>query len=199
MRNPLGLLFVLFFVLTSCKTDNKKVDIHDLTAFDGEYVNVVIEIPAGTNHIIEYNHATDVFENDKIDGKDHIVSFLPYPGNYGFIPGTLMDKSKGGDGDALDILVLGESLPTASAQKVKLIGALVLKNGGEVDTKIIAIPIENPVFQVEGFLDFALRYDAARRIIEDWFLNYKGQGVIELIRWEDEHYAKQEVKRWLID
>ena len=196
MRKPF--LFILLFALLGCKTD-KKVNIHELTAFDGEYINVVVEIPAGTNHKMEYNYATGVFENDQKDGKDRIVSFLPYPGNYGFIPSTLMDKTKGGDGDALDVLVLGESLPTGSVQKVKAIGALLLKDDGKIDTKIIAIPVKNPVLAVDDFLDFAIRYDAARRIIEDWFMNYKGQGVMELIRWEDEQYAKQEIERWLVD
>ncbi len=191
-------LLIFMLALLACTAD-KTVNIHELTAFDGEYINVVVEIPAGTNHKMEYNHATATFENDQKDGKDRIVSFLPYPGNYGFIPGTLMDKTKGGDGDALDVLVLGESLPIGSVQKVKAIGALLLKDHGEIDTKIIAIPIKNPVLDVENFLDFAIRYDAARRIIEDWFLNYKGQGVMELIRWEDEQYAKQEIERWLID
>lgn len=198
MRTTTSLIITLFFALASCKSD-KKVAIHDLTAFNGEHINVVIEIPAGTNHKIEYNHLTDVFENDQKNGQDRIVNFLPYPGNYGFIPGTLMDKSKGGDGDALDVLVLGATLPTGSIQTVKLIGALLLRDRGEIDTKIIAIPVENPVVQAKGFIDFSIRYDAARRIIEDWFLNYKGQGVMELIRWEDEHYALEEINRWLID
>ena len=75
---------------------------------------MVVEIPAGTNHKIEYDPSTDSFENDKKDGKDRVISFLPYPGNYGFIPSTLMNKDRGGDGDALDILVIGESEPTGT-------------------------------------------------------------------------------------
>jgi inorganic pyrophosphatase len=31
-----------------------------------------------------------------------------YPGNYGVIPRTLLPGELGGDGDALDVLVLGE-------------------------------------------------------------------------------------------
>ena len=45
---------------------------------------------------------------------DRIVNFLPYPANYGFIPSTFMDKKKGGDGDALDILLISEHMVTGT-------------------------------------------------------------------------------------
>lgn len=192
MRN---LYFLLLLFVLGCSSEEKVV-VEDLQAFDGEAINVVVEIPAGTNHKIEYNYANASFENDQIDGKDRIIQFLPYPGNYGFIPGTLMDKERGGDGDALDILVIGEAVPTGSLVQVKAIGALMLKDKGEIDTKIVAVPLQNSPVQVDGFIDFALKYDAARRIIEDWFLNYKGAGVMELMRWEDENYALSEIRKW---
>ena len=163
-------------------------------------INAVIEIPAGTNHKIEYNKDKKSFENDEINGETRMIDFLPYPGNYGFIPSTLMDVGQGGDGDALDILVLGESLPTKSLIATRPIATLLLRDQGEIDTKIIAVPAD-PAFQImeiSNFQDFLIRYDAAKRIIESWFLNYKGSNTIELIRWEDETYALKEIERWKI-
>ena len=190
--------FLLLLSISFACNKSKTVDPYTVATIAGDFIQVVVEIPAGTNHKIEFDHLTGEFKNDQIDGKDRIINFLPYPGNYGFIPGTLMEKEQGGDGDALDVLVICESVPTASLIQVIPIGALVLNDQGEIDTKLIAIPADPnlQVIKAEGFMDFSLRYDAARRIIEDWFQNYKGAGGVEIVRWEDEDYAWARVKKW---
>ncbi|MBC6992998.1 inorganic diphosphatase [Neolewinella lacunae] len=171
-----------------------------VSAMDGDALNVIIEIPAGTNHKIEYDSETG-FSNDTLEGGiTRVINFLPYPGNYGFVPSTLMDRAQGGDGDPLDVLVICESLATGSRIAVKPIATLLLLDRGEIDTKIIAVPADTNlrVFKVDNFLDFALENDAAKSIIESWFLNYKGPRVTELLRWEDEMYAWREVRKWTL-
>lgn len=82
-------------------------DLEELEAVVGPgIVNAVIEIPAGTLDKRQYDRATNTFPIDHRNGVPRRLAFLPYPANYGFIPGTKMDKSKGGDGDALDVFVL---------------------------------------------------------------------------------------------
>lgn len=166
---------------------------------DDQSVNVIIEIPAGTNHKIEYDSATNTFENDIEDNKIRVINFLPYPGNYGFIPSTLMDTGRGGDGDALDVLVLGESLPTKTQIATIPIGVLLLKDRGELDSKIIAVPADSAkrVMQINDYQDFIIEYDSAKRLVEQWFLNYKGVGKMEFIGWKNDHYARQEIEKWL--
>ena len=179
-----------------------QVDPYTLASVVGERINVVIEIPAGTNHKVEYRAEERDYRVDTLaDGSDRVINFLAYPGNYGFIPSTLMDERRGGDGDALDVLVLGEALPTGSVIEALPIATLLLRDAGEIDTKIVAVPAEaaDRVFAVDNFLDFSLGNDAAKRIIELWFLNYKGPGVMELIRWEDEAYARREIAKWQIE
>ena len=73
-------------------------------------------------------------------GKTRIIDFLSYPGNYGFIPSTLMSKEIGGDGDSLDILVLSQSIATGTVIEVNPIAILTLIDNGEIDSKIIAVP-----------------------------------------------------------
>lgn len=191
-------LFTLLLLGVFACRETATPDPTTVEATKGDYLQAVIEIPAGTNHKIEYDYESKQFLNDQVDGKDRVINFLPYPGNYGFIPSTLMDKERGGDGDALDILVIGESVPTGTIMEVIPIGALMLRDRQEIDTKIIAIPADpqKQVIRAEDFMTFALRYDAARRIIEDWFQNYKGAEGVEIIRWEDEQYAVQEVEKW---
>lgn len=193
MRRFLFLLLPLS--LSQCQL---KKDLAQVPTYGEAGVHAVIEIPAGTNHKIEYQKTNQKFGVDQIDGQDRIINFLPYPGNYGFIPSTEMDLAKGGDGDALDILVLCESLPTATLIETKVIATLLLRDNGAIDTKIIAVPIDPKlrVFDLEDFQDFLLHHDAARRMIESWFLNYKGRGTMELIRWENDQYALQEIEKW---
>lgn len=206
MRYPL--VFCLFFALlfTACQsTDSRKLDKpsdpYAVASIEGNALNVIIEIPAGTNHKIEFTPEAG-FSNDTLSGgMTRVINFLPYPGNYGFVPSTLMEKSGGGDGDPLDVLVMSESVPTGTRLAVIPIGALLLLDRGEIDTKIIAVPVDSTlrVFDVDNFITFALEYDAARSIIETWFLNYKGPKQTELIRWEDETFAWREVRRWKKD
>lgn len=199
----ISLLLVLF---SGCQPKDARnldqpSDPYGVASQAGDALNVIVEIPAGTNYKVEYK-ATIGFSNDTLSGgRERIINFLPYPGNYGFVPSTMMDKDRGGDGDPLDVLVLCESVPTGTLLATKPIGALLLRDRGEIDTKIIAVPADSSlrVFDVEDFLTFALEQDAARTIIETWFLNYKGAKQTELIRWEDEAYAWREVRKWTVE
>ncbi len=201
-------LLSIFFFSSSCGNEGgikppfriKRINYETLPANteDGFY-NAVIEIPAGTNKKIEYNKETEKFEIDQRDGKDRIINFLPYPGNYGYIPGTLMDKERGGDGDAVDVLVLAESLPTGTVIPIKPIATLMLLDEGEADTKLIAIPADTSLqtMQVAGFEHFMIDYDAARHSIETWFMNYDGLGTNEFRGWRNDDYAEKEIEKWI--
>lgn len=175
-------------------------DYNGLNAIADGALQAVIEIPAGTNHKIEYDPQAGAFLNDRLNEQERVIDFLPYPGNYGFIAGTLLDKAQGGDGDPLDVLVIAEAMPTGTVVRVVPIAALLLKDKGELDTKIIAIPADEniQVLKAKNFIDFMLRYDQAKLIIEQWFMAYKGQGAMEFLRWEDDRYAWSEVKKWTL-
>jgi inorganic pyrophosphatase len=160
----------------------------------------VIEIPAGTNRKYEIDKVTGEMRPDTRDGKPRIVNFLPYPINYGFIPSTSMDKNRGGDGDPLDILYIAEHTPNSTVVEVIPIGLLLLKDLGEWDNKVLAIPVdpEKRIITATNWQTFQMEYSAARLIIEQFFLNYDGPGVMTLYGWGDEHAALEEVKKWMI-
>lgn len=204
MKNAIYGLLLVLTSLTACKDTNGSGyslvdDPYGVVAVEDDHLNMIVEIPAGSSHKIEFDSVSQTFVNDRLaDGSDRIIQFLPYPGNYGFIPGTLMDRDRGGDGDPLDVFLIGESQSTGSLIPVLPIGALKLRDQGELDTKIIAIPLDSTrrLINVDNFLDFAIHHDAAKQIIESWFLNYKGPRQTELIGWEDEYYAWEEVRKW---
>ena len=190
--------FLVLLLWMACKQES--VDIYSLAAHSEQGVNAVIEIPAGSNHKIEFNPSTGKFEVDQENEKDRIVDFLPYPANYGFIPSTLMDEERGGDGDALDILVIAERVETGTALQVTPIATLLLQDQQETDTKIIAVPVDSSlaVIRARDYQSFMIEYSAAKQIIQDWFLNYKGLGKVRLLGWRNEAYAREEIKKWAV-
>ena len=197
------LLFVAFsLAVFSCsEVQVGKKNYKKLPAItDNGTVNMVIEIPAGTNQKYEYDYEDKDFEVEEINGQKRVVDFLPYPGNYGFIPSTLMEEDRGGDGDALDILLISESMERGAVVEVLPIGALLLEDNDEQDTKIIAVPVDTlqNVIDAKSYQVFMIDYDAAKRIIEEWFTHYKGDGQVELIGWKDENYAWREIEKWMV-
>ena len=195
----------LYILLITCLLTNcaPKNDVYNTPTFSKEgALHGVIEIPGGTNKKIEFNPKTHSFEVDQRDGKDRIISFLPYPANYGFIPSTLSDPSQGGDGDALDILLISESIPTGSIIETIPIAMLKLFDNEEYDYKIICVP-KNPkkrIIDATTFDGFSKKYIHAKDMIESWFLHYDIGGDTLISKgWGDEKEAFKEITKSLID
>ena len=171
--------------LSSCKTADASVDISRLNK--DERIQAVIEIPAGTNLKLEYNKATQKFEADRRNGKERRIDYLSYPANYGFLPNTSSDKTQGGDGDALDVLVICESAPAGTVLEVLPIALLDLLDNGEKDPKILAVPLisELQTIEVRSMEQLRSRYPGILEIIETWFLNYDPQDPAESLGWQD--------------
>jgi inorganic pyrophosphatase len=161
--------------------------------------NAIIEVPAGTNRKLEIQ-PDGQFVAELMNGVPRVVNFLPYPGNYGFIPSTLMDEARGGDGDALDVIIIGETVPVGTVQEFIPIAVLKMIDEGENDTKIIGIPADPAlrVINATNFEQFLLAYGAAKNIIEAWFEYYQGYGTVQVLGWEDEKSALAEIEKWTL-
>ena len=161
----------LFIILISC--ESKNVETYPMKSEDGFY-HAVIEIPAGTNTKYEFDAETITYEIDQRDGKDRIIQYLPYFGNYGFIPSTLSAETKGGDGDPLDIIVLSESVPQGTIIPVILLGTIKLMDNGELDYKIIAVSADEQlnVLKVKTLNELKSKYPSVIQIMEIWLTNY---------------------------
>lgn len=97
-------------------------------------LNVVIEIPTGSNHKIEWDREHACFMLDRVEP----MAFAK-PCNYGFIPQTIDE-----DGDELDALVITEQpLTTGIWMKARILGVMKFVDGGEVDDKIICVPADD--------------------------------------------------------
>ena len=148
---------------------------YDPINLDGT-VNAVIEIPAGTTAKYETNKNNGMLELEQKNGKPRFVQYLGYPCNYGLIPRSILPKSKGGDGDPLDVCVLGPAVPIGSVVKARPIGILTLLDDGEVDDKVILVLQTGPFAKVSSLADLDTRFPGVTTILQTWFTHYKGYG-----------------------
>ncbi|RRO17405.1 inorganic diphosphatase [Flavobacteriaceae bacterium 14752] len=196
LKNKSALLIAIL-LLISCSS--KSINYAELNSFDqNNNLQAVVEIPVGTNDKIEYNPLNNHFEQDTLKGAPRIIQFLGYPVNYGFIPSTVMNKNQDGDGDPLDALILGKPLKTGQIISVKPIGLLKMKDGGELDNKILGIPVHEKyqTLNIKNFKDLSQNHPKLREIIGEWFLNYDNTSKIEILGWTDEAMALKEVEKW---
>lgn len=183
------LLILLPILILSCQ---KKVDYYNLpTLSDNNRIQAVVEISAGNSKKFEFDKSSKSFHVDKEDGKERIINFLPYPGNYGFIPSTLSDPKQGGDGDAIDVLIISEGIATGTVIEIIPIAVLKLIDDGEEDHKIIAIPADEnlQVIDINTFEEMTAKYPNIMKIIELWFMNYNKKDKASIDGWGDEKEA----------
>ena len=157
---------------------------------DGE-INAVIEIPAGTSTKWEVDKSDGGMKLEFKEGEPKIINYLGYPGNYGMIPGTLLSKLQGGDGDPLDVIVLGPPVKRGDVVKCKLIGVLKMLDYDEHDDKLIAVLPNTAFYDVDDLDELNEEFNGVLEIIQLWFANYKGQDIIEIKGFGDEIRARQ--------
>ena len=108
---------------------------HDVTPganLPGEFT-AVVEIPMGSSVKYELDKPTGLLRVDRI-----LYSAVYYPANYGFIPQTLAE-----DGDPCDVIVVGQ-VPVVPGAVIRCrpIGALMMRDEGGGDEKIVAVPVD---------------------------------------------------------
>lgn len=97
-------------------------------------INVVVEIPAGSNHKIEWDRKLGAMKLDRVE-----PIIFAKPTNYGFIPQTLDE-----DGDELDALIITDQpLSTGIFLQARIIGVMKFVDDGEVDDKVVVVPADD--------------------------------------------------------
>ena len=160
---------------------------------DGGVINVVVEIPAGSSHKIEWNRELAVMQLDRVE-----PAIFAKPTNYGFIPQTLDE-----DGDELDVLIItNEPLSTGIFLEARVIGVMKFEYDGEVDDKVVVVPADdrntgNAVTALEDLPEQLLKQ------IEFHFNHYKDlkkPGTTIVKSWGDVSEAKEviheSIERW---
>ena len=127
---------------------------------DGSFP-VVIEIPQGSKNKYEIDLKTGLLKVDRV-----LFSAVHYPANYGFVPQTL-----GEDKDPMDVLVLGqEPIVPLALVDARAIGAFEMRDEHGVDTKLIAVHVNDPAVREYTDLDDLPTHTMLeiRRFFEDY-------------------------------
>ena len=127
-------------------------------------INVVVEIPKGSNIKYEIDKEIGMLRMDR-----ELSPSMNYPGNYGFIPQTLS-----GDGDAEDVLILGElTIMPIAVINTRPIGILITEDDKGEDSKIITVPslrVDPSTSEIRDVEDINLNL---RCLVEHFFLHHK--------------------------
>ena len=165
----------------------------DAGDYENGTINVVVEIPAGSSHKVEWNRDLAVFQLDRVE-----PAVFAKPTNYGFIPQTLDE-----DGDELDVLIItDEPLPTGIFLEARIIGVMKFVDDGEVDDKVIVVPADDR-HTGNAIKSLADLPDQLLKQIEHHFSHYKdlkkpGSTVVEKFGDIDEakEVIRESIERW---
>jgi inorganic pyrophosphatase len=161
---------------------------------DDNTINAYIEIPVGTHAKYEVDKEDMKIKHSQVDGVPRNINYLAYPANYGMIPSSILPLDKGGDGDPLDIIILGERIERGQLTKCHLVGMLSLLDNGEQDDKLIAVPMSGTFSDIRNIKELNKTYPGVITIIETWFSNYKGANEMESLGIKDQQEAMDVLK-----
>lgn len=148
-------------------------------------VTAFIEIPRGSKNKYEIDKHSGLLMLDRV-----MSSPVFYPTNYGFIPQTYCE-----DGDALDIMVLGQDPVVPMAlMNAKVIGVMKMMDGGESDDKILAVHADNPHYKhFSNLSELKQAYPKLLDEIAQFFKIYKllDKKSVEVLGWFDSADAEK--------
>jgi inorganic pyrophosphatase len=123
---------------------------------------VFVEIPSGSRNKYEYDERLGGIVLDR-----RLFTAMTYPGDYGFLEGTL-----GEDGDPLDALVL-VSDPTFPGCRIRVrpIGVFHMSDEKGPDEKLLCVPLGDPFYS--NVHDIHDVNPELRDEIEHFFQRYK--------------------------
>ncbi|MGB9609154.1 MAG: inorganic diphosphatase [Minisyncoccia bacterium] len=156
-----------------------------------EEINVLVEIPEGSQIKYELNKESGALEVDRF-----LYTSTYYPFNYGFIPNTLSE-----DGDPIDVLVLSSlAVHPGTIIPSKPIGILEMEDEAGIDWKIIAVPKEKIDPEYGKIKDISELSDYLKSKIKHFFEVYKqlepGKWV-KIKNFLDKSKAEEEIKKGL--
>jgi inorganic pyrophosphatase len=139
-----------------------------------DIVRMIVEIPKNSSNKYEFDFEAGVFKLSRT-----LYSPMYYPGDYGFVPGTIAE-----DGDPLDILCLvnSPSYPGILIY-VRPVAVLDMVDQDQPDHKILAVPNRDPRYnsitsiddvgthwkrEVEHFFDIYKELEGKTTRMEGW-------------------------------
>jgi len=134
----------------------------DIAPGTADKINTIVEIPKGSKNKYEIDKTTGLIALDRV-----LHSAQEFPFDYGFVPQTLWD-----DQDPVDIIILSTyPLLSGTLVRVRPVALLNMIDSGEPDDKIIAVPVDDPRWDIVKDLDNINPHTIKE--IKHFFLTYK--------------------------
>lgn len=187
------LLLVLF---VGCSTPPDPLSLPAKT--DSGNLRVVVEIPAGTNHLVQYDPVARTFHAPSEESDLGKLEFLPHPVNVGFIPSTYRSVN---DSMPIKALLMAESIPTGLAMEARPLAHMVLQNSeGGQSHYLLTIPAAQSrwVISDSTFTQFRTQHPAAQEILALWARHHRPSDSIREIIWTDEREAMAWLEEHLV-
>jgi len=166
-------------------------------------LHAIIECSAGTNQrpprdsmgLWEAEHGSYA-AGERFD-------FLPFPFNYGRVPGTNRQaRSKLKDQeDPIDIVVICASLPIGALIETKPLALMRMEVFGAIREKVVAVPANSWQCNINAgnFNELVDRYPLMMKVIKDWFTGYYGMDTsLDFRHWGTEEEAMNLVRKWSV-
>ena len=170
-------LLIALALLPACAQTNYLRDADPVNA--DLTIHVVVENPVGSNEKWEVRASGKLLREEDQNGPVSIP-YLPWPVNAGMIPRTLFSAELGGDGEPLDVLILGPAIPRGTLVRAIPIGLLRVIDRLERDDKIIAVVPATPLAGVEDVAELDSKFPGVREILENWYTNARPGSAIEV-------------------
>lgn len=148
----------------------------------------LIEIPKGSRTKYEIDPITGYLVVDRI-----LPETVTYPAHYGGLPSWWAS-----DGDLMDVLVISEAqfVPMAFVTVIPL-GVAQMRDGGEIDDKVIAIPVSEVSIYADGELDLDSIDPKQLQAIEQFFRTYKvTENGVNPIEWMGFQPISSVIRQW---
>ena len=132
-----------------------------------ETFDVIVEVPLGEK--VKYELEMEGCHAGRARVDRILSCAMSYPGNYGFVPGTLAE-----DGDATDVLIVNDlPIQTGAVLKCRAIGLLEMEDEKGRDDKLIAMPSSTVDPRYNAVRCTADLHDSVRAKIVHFFEQYK--------------------------
>lgn len=163
------------------KNDEKTISPwHDIPLKGEKGYNMIVEIPKMTKAKMEISTKEESNPIAQDIKKGNLRDYHgPIFWNYGCLPQTWEDPNEEhpelkifGDDDPIDVVEIGsKSLDMGSVTEVKPLGVLAMIDDGELDWKVLAVAVDDPLAEVYNDIDDVPA--AIQDGVREWFRWYK--------------------------
>lgn len=192
-------LALLVLVATACGGGSRRSDVsmpdaytivrtdaesgHFLRGFpavspDGS-LNVVVEIPMGTNALWEVDPGDGTLRRRRDGGVPQSLRYLGQVGNYGIVPRTANERQPGVPPQPLRALVLDPPALRGSIVRGRPVAVLRLVEDGHERPVLLAVGTDSAMADVRDLPELERDFPGVTDIVETWFRNRGGAGRVD--------------------